>query len=261
MVVPLRNYKRMLPDGSFYLSDAFFPAVEPVLLNLDVLHLAVSMEAHGVIWPPRNDALSAHHSRCLRHFLSCTSKLKELRLNFEHNAREYNDSFMQWLAAPSVVSLDTPCPTKSLIEGTMPIKLPRLVTLEIGQLEIGPSLLLSVISKFAPTLERIALRHIALTPDASMDADKHARLWTQFVDDLALIPLPSLTYFSLGDPTIVYDHSRRRRRRELGVYGRKTFMEHSGRDMPDFFRKLAQHPQKLVVQEDNVRHSAPRRYS
>lgn len=190
---PLRDYEAYLQDKAFCVTDALFPVLNHVLRNLEVLHLAVSMTCGGF-----------YTSHWLRHFLNCTPNLKHLRLNFTRDKGEEDGVFLEWLAAESDPARLPPHPYRAAIAGPSPVELSRLVTLELGQLDIHPKDLLAVIKKFGPKLEQITLRWIGLRRDQTLNLDEDNRSWTQFFEELASISLPSLKGFSLTNPSILY---------------------------------------------------------
>jgi hypothetical protein len=241
--VPLTFFNAYLPDDSFRLSDALFPAVGHVLLNLEVLHLAVAMTRSGLIGAVSLDSepvpAKLLASRFLRHFLNCTPNLKHLRLNFNRDTEMENICFLEWLAAASDSAGILPQPYRTTVAGPSPVGLSQLVTLELGHLDLDPTTLISVIRKFALRLERISLRWICLRLD-SVNRDAEDRSWAVFFDDLVSIGLPSLRYFCLDRPMIRNFFGGRGTRLQLDVRGITTTWKYVDQDLSGFFHTLGE---------------------
>jgi len=241
--VPLSDYKGFLPDESFRLSDALFPTIEHVLLNLEVLYLAVAMTSSGSV-----------ASRRLRHFLNCTPNLKHLRLNFNREIQHGNVEFLEWLAALSDTAHISPQPYRATLAGPSSARLPQLMVLELGRLDIQATMLLAVIKKFGPRLERLSLRRICLIRDSIVDRYSSDGSWEQFLADLALVNLPSLKYFSLDHPSIMDVVRGSIHRKPVDGRGIPMTWNYADQDSSDFFLDLGE---KLTYRRPKPKTIAP----
>lgn len=239
--VLLRQHPAGLLDDAFHLADFTFPAVQPVLFNLKALFLTLNLS---------DLSTSTHHTysngtpitmepgRSLRHFLSCTPNLTHLRLNFQKSYGTDNKKFMEWLAISPTGPVRLPYSTKMSLEEPPPVALPHLRALEFGQLEVHRDILLDVITRFAPKLERLSLWRMTIEADAPGPYNMKPNIWSQFFRGLNAIPDLNLKYLKVG--ALTQSHNTVNFKSEGGSGEKPDIMRgHSGKDMTGFVKSLA----------------------
>lgn len=215
-----------LPDAAFFLPGFVYPVIQPVLRELKVLHLTVSLSANQT---------APDCSRHLRQFLICTQGLTELRLNFRKPDNAANEDFLFWIGKSPTSPMQLPQSTQTVHDIVPPAALSHLKTLELGFARTSPEPLLSAIKKFAPTLEKLSLWRISFP---TQDRPGDYAQWTQFFRDVSLIPLPALSHLKLGglshySPNGMIYHD------VIGRDKTRIDREYSGDDMSGFLQALA----------------------
>ncbi|USP74803.1 hypothetical protein yc1106_02077 [Curvularia clavata] len=221
-----------LLDTAFILPEFLLPTVEPVLHNMATLLLTVSLATRLVHTHSNGTSADCHAGRLLRHFLRKTPNLKHLRLNFEKHLVANNEHFLDWLGRPP------PAPgTNSTFMNPAPIALPLLKTLELGQVHVHAPKLVTLIAKFAPTLEAISLWRINLLSDVVVwvPTAKQTNLWKDLFEKLSNIPQLNPSHLKVG--MLQQDHHYVNfREDEHGVPLKQK--EHTGTGMLKFWAEL-----------------------
>jgi hypothetical protein len=230
-----------LPDAGFFLPGFVYPAIQPVLRELKVLHLTVSLSAKQ---------RAPECSRHLRQFLICTQGLTELRLNFRTPDNAANEDLLFWLGKSPTSPIQLPQSTQIVHDIVPPAALSQLKTLELGFARTSPEPLLSAIKKFAPTLEKLSLWRISFP---TYDRPGDYAQWTQFFRDVSLIPMPALSHLKLGGLSH-YSPDRMIYHDIVGRDKNRIDREYSGDDMSGYLKTLAD---EIIVTPPVVRnHSA-----
>lgn len=164
-----------LLDSAFFLPDFLLPTIEPVLRNMTTLLLSVSLVIRLLHTHSNGASADLHPGRSLRHFLRHTPNLTHLRLNFEKHLVANNEAFLSWLS--------TPPPTTTMPVSFLhpdPIALPLLKTLELGQQSVRADILISLIAKFAPTLEDLSLWRMNIHSFTHIPMGHQPNFWRDF---------------------------------------------------------------------------------
>ncbi|KZM24662.1 uncharacterized protein EKO05_0007111 [Ascochyta rabiei] len=241
--VLLRQQPAGLPDSAFHLANFMFPAVQPVLQNLKALFLTLNLSDMANSHHTHSGGLSVGKTagRSLRHFLSCAPNLKHLRLNFQKFQVHDNVEFMKWLALLPPSALKPPSPTHITIEEPSPVALPHLEALELGQLAVNRDTLLAVLSKFAPTLERLSLWRMTLDAGPAGPYNLKPNIWAQFFKGLANVSGLELNYLKVG--ALSQNHYSVEFTTKVVVDGKERsemMREYPGKQMGKFIESLAQ---------------------
>lgn len=230
-----------LPDGAFHLANFTFPAVQPVLHNLRALFLTLNLaDVSAQVYHTYSDGTPVRTlpGRSLRQFLQCTPNLEHLRLNFQKYHVDDNMSFMKWLATCPTSSPELPHPTRTTTEEPPPVGLPRLKSLELGQLDVHRDTLLDVLYRFAPKLEYLSLWRMTIKAGPPGPYDPKPNIWAQFFRGLASVPDLDLTYLKAG--ALTQDGYNARFKNEAGGDDDTELQrEYSGKDMKTFIKGLA----------------------
>ncbi|KAH7081043.1 hypothetical protein FB567DRAFT_595360 [Paraphoma chrysanthemicola] len=184
----------LLPDGAFYIPKFLQPALDLVLHDLKTLLLKADVLVRTFHTHTNGTPVDLKPGHYLRCFLGRTPNLTHLRLNLQKSNTKDNEEFLEWLALPSSTPTSLPIP----FFDPPPIPLHNLAKLELGQITARPSILLNVISKFAPTLQEISLwRMTMIVGDGTSFAGK-LNLWAGFFSKLADVPHLKLTSLKTG---------------------------------------------------------------
>ena len=241
--------KQGLPDAAFVLPESLRSSVEPVLRNMSTLLLNVDLMVRHHFTFPNWTGTHEFPGRTLGRFLSYTSNLKHLRLNFKSDDCQNNEPFLEWLGKPAYAPGIQP----SSYTVTPPIVLPYLKQLEFGSLNMQrPEILLSIVAKFAPTLENLSLWKICLLSALPLSAGQKPNYWKNFLTRLVNIPQLQLTYLKMGmlrqdGLEISFMTGEGENVEEV------KFKEYSGREMSAFMDKLTEQisvPWPLLVSHD-----------
>ncbi|KAF9695718.1 hypothetical protein EKO04_006329 [Ascochyta lentis] len=240
--VLLRQQPAGLPDGAFHLSNFMFPAVQPVLGNLQALFLTLNvsdMSTHTHHTHSGGQPIGMMAGRSLRHFLSYTPKLKHLRLNFLKFHVADNVEFMKWLAVVPTSAPEPPNPTNITMREPSPVSLPDLEALELGQLDVNKDTLLMVLSKFAPKLQRLSLWRMTINTGPRGPYSLMPNIWSQFFKGVAAVSELDLNYLKVG--ALSQSHHSAKFKTEIGGKEQtETSREYSGKQMGKFIESLAQ---------------------
>lgn len=186
------------------------PSAMPVLVRLESLTLNVtpsrSLEpVRGAGLPQAETRMASTHS--LRVFLQYTTQLRKLSLKLSR-IRNEDDGFVEWLAAvPSPEG-----PTRDVLPQSPPaITLSCLRKLCIDSVYgVRVQSLLSVVRKFAPTLQELRLHQLRLET-SSQDQVSTSRapgdLWAEFLKSLDTELMHELHCLALGkvEETVHFD--------------------------------------------------------
>lgn len=255
--VLLRQQPAGLPDSAFHLANFTFPAIQPVLYNLKALFLTLNLSdlsTHTHHTHSGGLPISTAAGRSLRHFLSCTPNLTHLRLNFQKFHVPDNMKFMEWLAASPTSPVGPPQPTRVNLEDPSAVSLPHLTALEFGQLDVNRDVLLAVLSRFAPKLERLSLWRMTIEAGPPGPYDTKPNIWSQFFRGLSSIPGLDLAYLKVG--ALTQNHHTVKFKTEIGGEEKSEMMkEYSGKDAMKFIKNLAsdvvvEWPPEVVVDSD-----------
>lgn len=255
--VLLRQQPAGLPDSAFHLANFTFPAIQPVLYNLKALFLTLNLSdlsTHTHHTHSGGLPISTAAGRSLRHFLSCTPNLTHLRLNFQKFHVPDNMKFMEWLAASPTSPVGPPQPTRVNLEEPSAVSLPHLTALEFGQLDVNRDVLLAVLSRFAPKLERLSLWRMTIEAGPPGPYDTKPNIWSQFFRGLSSIPGLDLAYLKVG--ALTQNHHTVKFKTEIGGEEKSEMMrEYSGKDMTKFIKNLAndvvvEWPPEVIVDSD-----------
>ena len=228
--VLLRHYG--LLDTAFALPDFLRPAVEPVLRNLTTLllnagHIHCSLHTHS-----NGTSADPHPGRALRYFLGYTPNLTHLRLNFEKHRIIDNEAFLRWLSEPAPTGR-----ANATFLNPAPIALRQLKTLELGQLNIVPNLVVLLISKFAPTLEDLSLWRMNLHAVGAVPHDHRPNLWRDLFEMVSKIPQLHLNHVKVGMLQQEHMFVNFKGSGEGEILKQK---EHTGKGMDKFWEELVE---------------------
>lgn len=206
------------------------PSAVPVLLRLESLILNVtpsrSLEpVRGPNFPQAGTRMASTHG--LRVFLQYTTQLRKLSLKFDR-LRNKDDGFVEWLAAvPSPEA-----PTRDVLPQSPPaITLSCLRKLCIDSVYgVRVQVLLSVVRKFAPTLQELRSHRLRLetsSQDQVSTSREPGDLWSKFLNSLDTELMHELHYLSLGKvkESVHVDFAHRTRRVSYDI----TFAKGQGR--------------------------------
>jgi hypothetical protein len=173
-------------------------------------------------------------ARLLRRFLGYTPNLEHLRLNLPKYQFDHNEQFLKWLTLPGLTST-----AQSDFFEPPPISMDFLTTLELGQFQARPSVILDVIQRFAPTLRHLELWKMALSnAQAIMAHDPRPNIWKNFFTRLAKMPDLQLEQLKVG--MLSQDHTHVQFKdltTEKGIPGLKV-KQYTGKKMDKFLREL-----------------------
>lgn len=224
--------QRGLPDASFFLPDFLRPTVEPVLRSTRTLLLTVELDMRFLHTHSNGTSADPHVGRSLRHFLGHTPNLEHLRLNFEKHVISNNEAFLRWLSEPaSVAALQS-----AAFLNPVPIALPRLKNLELGQLSVRPGVLHSVVSKFAPTLQDLSLWRINLQSITPVPSGHKPNFWKDLFNQLSKIPQLNINRLKVG--MLQQDHMFVNFKEDEEGSKPPKEKEYSGKDMYKFWVQL-----------------------
>ncbi|KAF5849172.1 hypothetical protein GGP41_006034, partial [Bipolaris sorokiniana] len=212
-----------LLDSAFFLPDFLLPTIEPVLRNMTTLLLSVSLVIRLLHTHSNGASADLHPGRSLRHFLRHTPNLTHLRLNFEKHLVANNEAFLSWLS--------TPPPTTTMPVSFLhpdPIALPLLKTLELGQQSVRADILISLIAKFAPTLEDLSLWRMNIHSFTHIPMGHQPNFWRDFFNKVSRIPQLNLNHLKVG--MLQQDHSHVNFREKEDAKSLKV-KEHTGNGM------------------------------
>ncbi|EUC40347.1 hypothetical protein COCMIDRAFT_9763 [Bipolaris oryzae ATCC 44560] len=233
-----------LLDSAFFLPDFLLLTIEPVLRNMTTLLLNVSLAIRLLHTHSNGTSADLHPGRSLRHFLRHTPNLTHLRLNFEKHLVANNEAFLSWLSTPP-----PPAMPVSFLHPD-PIALPFLKTLELGQQSIRADILISLIAKFAPTLEALSLWRMNIHSFTHIPMGHQPNFWRDFFNKVSRIPQLNLTHLKVG--MLQQDHSRVDFREKEGAKPLKV-KEHTGKGMDKFWEELAE--QVFVDRQPGLSHT------
>lgn len=137
-----------LHDTAFYIPRRMEAAISPVLANLKSFHLTLGL-SYGAKMRPF----------MFQKFLSLTTNLTWLRVNFKNSRWDDQEKVLSWLALKDTRRPDAPFETAAT-------QLP-LERLDLGDAELKPETLLNLAVKFAPTLTSLYLRRVCLINENS----------------------------------------------------------------------------------------------
>jgi hypothetical protein len=191
--------RNWLSEYSFRIPDFIYPTIKPCLLGLKKLLLRVDLSPGHLHSRPDGTLLDRVSGRTLRRFLRYTPNLTHLRLNLPQMDVDRNAEFLQWLATPTA-SQDPLLADKPL--DPPPVDLVFLERLDFGQFRIQPSTILSVVAKFAPTLQSLNLWQLSIF-DVQMRThhDRGSNMWQPFFKSLGKIPQLQLNHLMVGKLT------------------------------------------------------------
>ena len=132
-----------LHDNAFYIPPRMEAAVSPVLANLKSLHLTL-----GVTHVPKMKPFM------FQKFLSLTTNLTWLRVNFKNTNWDDQEEVLSWVALKDNQKPNAPFDMAA-------IQLP-LERLDLGDMDLKPETLLNLVVKFASTLTSLYLRRVCL---------------------------------------------------------------------------------------------------
>lgn len=148
-----------LNDTALSLPEFIQPSISPVLNSLTTLLLNVELDARYSHTYINGNIQYVKERTSLQRFFTRTPNLKHLRLNFSKFAMVPNTNFLEWLGEQIPTSTSA---TTSTSLDPMPIQLPYLKQLDLGQLSVRPDTLLPIIKKFAKTLEGVSFWRMTL---------------------------------------------------------------------------------------------------
>lgn len=181
-----------LVNGAFHVADFLRPTISPVLESLKTLLLTVDVSSRQMYIA---DAKDSGSGTSLREFLNHTPNITQLRLNLQKYQATNNENFLRWLSE-SPVSLKSPAAT---CLDPAPVTLAYLATLEFGQFNVQPQLLLRVVAKFAPTLRDLSLWRLGLHDAThSISHTRKPNMWAGLFGQLASMPNLQLDHLKVG---------------------------------------------------------------
>jgi hypothetical protein len=221
-----------LLDTAFFLPNFILPTVEPILHNMTTLLLNVGLVMRLLHTHSNGTSADPHPGRSLRHFLGHTPNLTHLRLNFEKHLVASNEAFLQWLSEPPLATV-----TNDTFLDPPPIALPLLKTLELGQQNVKVDILVSLITKFAPTLEDLSLWRLNLHSLAPAPFGHKPNFWKHLFEMLSDIPQLNLSHLKVGMLQQDHMYVSFREHEDADLMKLK---EHTGKGMDKFWNELTE---------------------
>lgn len=227
-----------LPDSAFDVPDFVHPHVKPLLDGLKKLLLRADTNFEHMHTHTNGTVSGLQSARLLRLFLGYTPNLEHLRLNLPKYQFDHNEQFLKWLTLPA------PAPKlqkASVIEQFFEppsISLDHLTTLEVGQFQARPSIILDVIHRFTPTLRHLELWKMTLSDTQAISAhDPRPNIWKHFFTRLAKMTDLQLDHLKVG--MLSQDHTHVQFKNPMGndAMGLKV-KQHTGLKMDAFLKEL-----------------------
>lgn len=182
-----------LQDRDLHIPRWLEPSLLPVLSSLEKVHLTVNFESSSIRWSGHT---SANPSLFLQLFLSRTTNLKWLRLNFPQALQHDCEDLLVWLASPLGNGDSSTANHGISVHGKpAPVAFPSLQQLDIGSAAVSPRVLDSVFEKFSSSVKCLSLRRVKLVDENSIDFAK-VNMWSKFFKRLA--PASDLHTITLG---------------------------------------------------------------
>lgn len=235
----LRDYNLCIPRW-------LEPSLLPVLSSLEKIHLAMDFAVAYRGWPVFSlpsqfggGQTRENRSLFTKLFLSKTTNIKCLGLDFQEADVAGYEDLLEWLATPLRTG-DPPATDRRPLGEPDPITLPALQQLDIGYANISLPILKNLVEKFSPTVEFLKLRHIQLIDGFSIDHAK-VNLWSSFfkglasTSDLSTSRLRTVTLAHLYQGSLTYTGYKVC----LGDSDVKEERSYSGLAMGQFLRTLA----------------------
>ncbi|RAR11368.1 f-box-like protein [Stemphylium lycopersici] len=170
-------------------------------------------------------------SRVFSSILYSLGKANRQPPEFEHVISN-NEAFLRWLSEPaSVAALQS-----AAFLNPVPIALPRLKNLELGQLSVRPGVLHSVVSKFAPTLQDLSLWRINLQSITPVPSGHKPNFWKDLFNQLSKIPQLNINRLKVG--MLQQDHMFVNFKEDEEGSKPSKEKEYSGKDMYKFWVQL-----------------------
>lgn len=213
----------LLYDSSFHIHQDFEDAVVPVLRGLKRLHLCLDV-AEVALNMPTNSS-QPYHQFHLAKFLRYCGALEELRLNgkrgsYTNGARISLRQLFDWLTAAELTPATETGTTSSSGKGAasslplqdstlasdrislQPTRLAQLTNISLGMMALSANEIVSLVAKFADTLQHLELWRIhLLSDDPSNDEsliDGRVILFATLLKRLLKIPNLNLRHIKLG---------------------------------------------------------------
>ena len=168
--------------GTFYVPEYLKPTMLPVLERLTKLHLVIGDDYRG--WSDGDAFTARTWSFELRQFLSYVPNLRDFRFNGYRGDTLVFALFMEWLAMEEGAPISCPDGVitdpeeRAIIESSPPpVGFPQLTRLSLGKIHMKPALLARLLTKFAPTLEDLALWDVTLAAEDQQELAVWKRLW------------------------------------------------------------------------------------
>ncbi|KAF3062061.1 F-box domain-containing protein [Daldinia childiae] len=170
--VILRNCH--LPSLAFNVPRYLESTITPFLKDLKTLFLDLGPASFSTLVINNGGNYQGYLGLTLVTFLSKTTSLEHLRLNFRSCAKDETRDLLQWL-------IRTPeSPGGSKHQG-----IEHLEELEIGMITIEPSLLLSIYKRFKPSLRIISLHKVTFSIESQNQVADRVNLWASFFGQMA----------------------------------------------------------------------------
>ncbi|KAK4670039.1 uncharacterized protein QC763_208230 [Podospora pseudopauciseta] len=179
--VNLRDKNWGLHDSAFAIPPPLEPKLAPILANLKTLHLCFCIKDHFFM---------------IHDFLTMARNVTWLRLNFNHQSSPHDRTelgpvLFKWLEQPES---DTPLTDID----RKPVSFPNLERLDIGWISVAPQPLLTLITKFSPTLKHLCLRRVSLC-HSERDSQTETNPWVAFFNSLKKVRGIKLRVLELSD--------------------------------------------------------------
>lgn len=244
-----------LPDTAFNIPSFVLPTVRPVLFGLKKLFLKVDTNSDYAHSHFDTSGLpkETQSGPLLRHFLGHTPNLTHLRLNLPRHTFEKNEQFLQWLTLPGAAQSSH---TATSFFDPPPVKLENLVALDLGMFHVQSDVLLSVIAKFAPTLQEINLWKLNISERGMFPSnDSDGNLWGTFFTRLLRMKSLQLQHLKVGMLSQNHAHVQFKDPDVKDAPLLKV-REHSGAKIDAFLLRLSEEatvswPQAMYVDNDD----------
>ncbi|KAI1650634.1 uncharacterized protein F4817DRAFT_326840 [Daldinia loculata] len=188
--VILRNCH--LPSLAFNVPHYLESTITPFLKDLKTLFLDLGPASFSTLVINNGGNFQGYLGLTLVTFLSKTTSLEHLRLNFRSCAKDETRDLLQWL----IRTPESPSGSKhqGIEVNKMQEKLPRipqtpafqhLEELEIGMITIEPSLLLNIYKRFKSSLRIISLHKVTFSIESQNQVADRVNLWASFFGQMA----------------------------------------------------------------------------
>ncbi|KAI0387768.1 hypothetical protein F5Y04DRAFT_240928 [Hypomontagnella monticulosa] len=175
-----------LPEVAFYIPPRLEPVILPVLKDLTTIFLELGPSSLTGRIVTNMEYCSGFQ---LTAFLSRTTSLEHLRLNFRDCVEDESNSLFKWLTQSPESRVDSQV---DIPEGTIMVSvfpqipaapsLPRLEQLDIGMATIELRTLVNLVKRFRSSLRRISLHKVTLHDPTAKSC--RINIWAKLINQL-----------------------------------------------------------------------------